>query len=336
MPTTHIVQRGENLTVIARKYGIPDWRTIYNHPNNTAFRKKRPDANLILPGDQLFIPDKAAVPAAPPALVEFHLAVRDQISKAGFPSLTVKLKLPSGAFKEVMTDAQGGIALKQPEITLGTVDIVEITDKTAQPWISYPGFLQTGLTMDRTHLLDIPNKRKLINGIVSKHGIERRSAWGKKTPNYLKMEEDWDYNTIVIHHSGNGGAKVPAEIEKKHMDEQSWDDVGYHFLIQPDGKIHEGRYLTFKGSHVEKANTGKIGILIMGDFEHQLWDSDDEPTDAQITAAKSLINTLKGAFPTVTKLGGHRDYKAGTECPGGELYKKLDGMRTETKLGGPK
>ncbi|MDZ7622447.1 MAG: peptidoglycan recognition family protein [Candidatus Competibacteraceae bacterium] len=163
----------------------------------------------------------------------------------------------------------------------------------------------------------------------------RRAAWGQKTPKYLSMDEDWDYDTIVIHHSGNSGAKVPAEIEKKHMSDQNWDDVGYHFLIQPNGAIHEGRYLTFKGSHVEKANTKKIGILIMGDFEHQWWDFDDDPTTKQLSAAESLIKTLKSAFPTVTKLGGHRDYKPGTECPGGELYKKLPGMRANTTLGGP-
>jgi hypothetical protein len=63
--TTHVVKRGENLTAIARKYGIPDWRTIYNHPNNRAFRIRRPDPNLILPGDQLFIPDQTPWRVAP-------------------------------------------------------------------------------------------------------------------------------------------------------------------------------------------------------------------------------------------------------------------------------
>lgn len=335
MPTTHIVQPGENLTVIARKYGIPDWRTLYNHPNNLAFRNKRPNPNLIFPGDQLFIPNTTPGLAPPPSKVEFHLSVMDAISKSGFPNLTLKLKLPHGAVKEFKTDLQGAIQLKEPEVIAGKVDVLEITDKTAQPWISYSSFVKNSLTTDTTNVLNVPNKRKLINDVAAKHGIVRRAAWGQKTPKYLSMDEDWDYDTIVIHHSGNSGAKVPAEIEKKHMSDQNWDDVGYHFLIQPNGAIHEGRYLTFKGSHVEKANTKKIGILIMGDFEHQWWDFDDDPTTKQLSAAESLIKTLKSAFPTVTKLGGHRDYKPGTECPGGELYKKLPGMRANTTLGGP-
>lgn len=53
---THIVKQGECLSSIARHYGLPSWRTIYDHPNNAGFRAKRPDPNLIYPGDQLFIP----------------------------------------------------------------------------------------------------------------------------------------------------------------------------------------------------------------------------------------------------------------------------------------
>jgi N-acetyl-anhydromuramyl-L-alanine amidase AmpD len=147
-------------------------------------------------------------------------------------------------------------------------------------------------------------------------------------------EQDWDYNTVVLHYSGNSGEKDSVEIEKKHMGERRWEEVGYHCLITPDGQIYEGRHLAFKGSHVEIANTGKIGILIMGDFDQQLWDSDDDPTPSQLSAVESFVKTLKGAFSTMTKLAGHRDYKAGTERPGGELYKLIPSLRAKTTLGG--
>jgi hypothetical protein len=71
---------------------------------------------------------------------------------------------------------------------------------------------------------------------------------------------------------------MSTEIERKHMSEKNWDDVGYHFMIQPNGKIYEGRYLTFKGSHLKAANAGKIDILVMGDFQYQWWDFDDDPS----------------------------------------------------------
>jgi N-acetyl-anhydromuramyl-L-alanine amidase AmpD len=150
------------------------------------------------------------------------------------------------------------------------------------------------------------------------------------------MDEDWDFEIAVFDHSGNSGERNPVEIEKKHMTEKGWDDVGYHYLVHRDGKISEGRYLAFKGAHVEGANTGKVGILIIGDFEHQIWDDDDDPTTAQLAAAEGLLNTLKSSFGTLTKLGGHKDYKKGTVRPGGELYKLIPGMRTKTKPGGPR
>lgn len=52
----HIVQQSDCLSSIAHKYGIPDWRAICSHPNNAGFKAKRPNPNLIYPGDELCIP----------------------------------------------------------------------------------------------------------------------------------------------------------------------------------------------------------------------------------------------------------------------------------------
>ena len=53
----HVVKRGEWLSKIGKKYGI-SWRTLYYHPTNEAFRKKRPNPDKIYPGDKLVIPDE--------------------------------------------------------------------------------------------------------------------------------------------------------------------------------------------------------------------------------------------------------------------------------------
>lgn len=39
-------------------YGFVDWRKIYDDPANAGFRQKRPNPNIIYPGDEIFIPDK--------------------------------------------------------------------------------------------------------------------------------------------------------------------------------------------------------------------------------------------------------------------------------------
>jgi len=71
MTTYHTVGPGENLSLIARKYGLKSWKDIYRYDANSDFRDKRPNENLIFPGDVVVIPDgaaptkAAAVPAKP-------------------------------------------------------------------------------------------------------------------------------------------------------------------------------------------------------------------------------------------------------------------------------
>lgn len=60
MPIQHIVQQGECLTSIAHQHGFRDWRAIYNHPDNAPLRRKRPNPNVLFPGDVVVLPDPMA------------------------------------------------------------------------------------------------------------------------------------------------------------------------------------------------------------------------------------------------------------------------------------
>lgn len=57
MGTIHVVKQGECLSRIATLYGFADYREIYDHPSNASFRQKRPNPNLIYPGDEVSIPN---------------------------------------------------------------------------------------------------------------------------------------------------------------------------------------------------------------------------------------------------------------------------------------
>jgi N-acetylmuramoyl-L-alanine amidase len=59
MSSTHTVAQGEYLSGIAKHYGFANHVTIWNHPQNAALKKLRVNPNVLLPGDQAFIPDKA-------------------------------------------------------------------------------------------------------------------------------------------------------------------------------------------------------------------------------------------------------------------------------------
>jgi len=76
MAAYYTVQQGECLTSIAAANGFADYRIIYDHPENADFRAKRPDPNLIFPGDVIYIPDKQdkAVNVATTAIHRFQIA----------------------------------------------------------------------------------------------------------------------------------------------------------------------------------------------------------------------------------------------------------------------
>lgn len=58
MPTRHVVQQGESLRSIARRYGFADCQAIQRHPENAALCRSRSNPDILHPGDEVFIPDK--------------------------------------------------------------------------------------------------------------------------------------------------------------------------------------------------------------------------------------------------------------------------------------
>ena len=57
MAGNYTVKQGDYLAKIAKEQGFGDWKIIYDHPKNKAFKEKRPDPNILFPGDELYIPE---------------------------------------------------------------------------------------------------------------------------------------------------------------------------------------------------------------------------------------------------------------------------------------
>lgn len=68
MSRAYVVKRGDNLSLIARRHGLGSWQEIYFHDDNAGFRRRRPNPNLIFPGDLVMIPgDGPPAPPQPPS-----------------------------------------------------------------------------------------------------------------------------------------------------------------------------------------------------------------------------------------------------------------------------
>lgn len=81
METIHIVSQGEHIASIAKTYGFSDWKTIYDHPKNKDLKEKRPNPNILYPGDQVFIPKKEFKQKEIQADKKFTVKVKSIVSK---------------------------------------------------------------------------------------------------------------------------------------------------------------------------------------------------------------------------------------------------------------
>ena len=169
---------------------------------------------------------------------------------------------------------------------------------------------------------------------------------------------------IVIHHTatinpmpdddGSGEYKnVVRSIFRWHLLHAQWHekngqeisgfgDIGYHYLIDPNGHIYQGREGKngVIGAHVSGNNTGAIGIALIGTYGARI---NGKYISQKITPAmkNSLIKLVAWLAAVnnidlsrqvqfnghqVYPLCGHRDLRA-TQCPGDKAYQILPTIR---------
>jgi N-acetylmuramoyl-L-alanine amidase len=131
---------------------------------------------------------------------------------------------------------------------------------------------------------------------------------------------------IYIHHSASNRDKTTMEMIKSwHIDGNNWSDIGYHYVIEGDGSIKEGRPQTRIGAHVKANNANTIGICLTGNFEKE------QPTPAQIENLWKLLYGLLANYNLGKQdVKGHREFvNAKTLCPGYNLLEALKKWRGE-------
>jgi hypothetical protein len=178
----------------------------------------------------------------------------------------------------------------------------------------------------------------VIDKIVADLRIRRRDAWGASPPAHA-LESDWNYDAIVIHNSGHGHLDTMLKIQKFDLDKRNWDDISYHYGIMPDGTIFEGRQLIYKGADVKNQNTGKIGIVCIGDYDESVTNwfsgrpySGDPILQQMLGSVRELSRRLMAAFPTIVYFGGHIEYGDTADCPGSMMMPYMTILRKELNL----
>lgn len=109
--------------------------------------------------------------------------------------------------------------------------------------------------------------------------------------------------------------KKIKEIDSWHR-AKSWAGIGYHYVIDRDGTVGNGRPVEKTGAHVRGHNRGTIGVCLIGG-----WDSNendrflDNFTKDQDAALTQLLAKLKAVYGSDVKVSGHNEYAA-KACPG--------------------
>jgi hypothetical protein len=134
------------------------------------------------------------------------------------------------------------------------------------------------------------------------------------------------YTRITVHHSARTvpeeiGRPTPQnvahaiqDIQRVHMRDKGCGDIGYHFLIDPEGRIWQGRSLQYQGAHAFGSNNvGNIGICLFGNFNVE------RPDPRALAALERLTDALCERHHIArSQVFGHRQMR-GTECPGDRL-----------------
>ena len=123
-------------------------------------------------------------------------------------------------------------------------------------------------------------------------------------------------------------------MQRKHMEEDHFADIGYHFVIDRTGRVWEGRSLAQQGAHAgdDASNRGNVGVCLMGNFEP----NDQQPSEAQMTALRRLVERILvdeglGASSLVTHQEVRPARMGKTECPGQVLQTLVERMRSQLR-----
>lgn len=130
---------------------------------------------------------------------------------------------------------------------------------------------------------------------------------------------------ITLHHGGVAFLrdKDPQQylrnLQTWSRNTRMWADIPYHYLIDLDGNVYEGRDVMFAGdTNTEYDPTGHALIVVLGNFEEV------DPNPAQLKAVVDTMVMLARRFRIpADRIGGHKDFSAQTACPGKTLYPYL-------------
>lgn len=133
---------------------------------------------------------------------------------------------------------------------------------------------------------------------------------------------------LILHQTATATGTLES-IRRYHKETLGWSDIGYHFLLTPDGLVHRGRPVERVGAHCRGDNAHSIGICCVGAGDAFPLDVGYMSTE-MFQALLGLLQKLLLAYPMARMgLWGHNEKHSGISqgksCPGfpAEVLRRL-------------
>ncbi len=151
----------------------------------------------------------------------------------------------------------------------------------------------------------------------------------------------------IIHHSAGSNSTTDytnavRNIYLLHLQGNGWDDIGYNYLIAPNGDIYAGRddlgvadEDDIQGAHFCGKNGGTMGVCLLGNY------NETTPSDTLLTSLNKLLAWKlfkeglqatdsfphpNGNDPHLGSIAFHQ-HGCSTECPGDSVVLLLDTIK---------
>ena len=129
------------------------------------------------------------------------------------------------------------------------------------------------------------------------------------------MDKRKETSAIVVHCSATRiNQDITAEdIKRWHMMERGFFDIGYHFVIERDGKLIAGRPVDEWGAHVKGHNHDTVGVCLIGGLD-QHNQPENNFTAAQFQQLRFVLAGLHALYPNA-EVKGHHYFNSDKDCP---------------------
>lgn len=165
-----------------------------------------------------------------------------------------------------------------------------------------------------------------------------RSEWSEASINPSEVTPMGEINRITLHHDGIPSLIMATETQVKkrvfairdgHINTEKYADIGYHYIIDPFGRIWEGRSIEYQGAHAKGHNKANIGILFLGNT------LEERPTEKGLNSLYTFLIYLQQRYEIEEKhIYTHKELGQ-TDCPGKYLQQEIDLARKEGKFYAP-